>query len=57
MTASPAIETHSFAPGEDVPNNTLPLVLYRGALGSGGDLAARCEAMFEANGWPGACIT
>jgi uncharacterized protein YjlB len=54
MTSSPAIETHVFAAGEDVPNNSLPLVLYRGALGTEGDLAARCEAMFEANGWPGA---
>src|SRR5262249_58697263 len=34
--------------------NRLPLVLYRGALGSEGDLAARCEKMFDANGWPGA---
>jgi uncharacterized protein YjlB len=54
MPASPAIETHRFADDGTVPNNpTLPLVLYRGALGSEGDLAARCEAMFEANGWPG----
>ncbi len=54
MTSSPTIETHTFALGEDVPNNKLPLVLYRGALGAEGDLAARCEQMFEANGWPGA---
>jgi len=49
-----AVETHVFADDGTVPNNTLPLVLYRGALGSEGDLASRCEAMFEANGWPGA---
>jgi uncharacterized protein YjlB len=55
MTALLTIETHTFAIGEDVPNNpTLPLVLYRGALGAEGDLAARCEKMFKANGWPGA---
>jgi uncharacterized protein YjlB len=55
MTLSPSIETHLFADDGIVPNNpTLPLVLYRGALGSDGDLAARCEAMFDANGWPGA---
>lgn len=54
MTLSPSIETHFFADDGTVPNNPLPLVLYRGALGSGGDLAARCEAMFDANGWPGA---
>jgi uncharacterized protein YjlB len=54
MSASPSIETHLFADDGTVPNNpTLPLVLYRGALGTDGDLAARCEAMFEANGWPG----
>jgi uncharacterized protein YjlB len=55
MTLSPSIETHLFADDGIVPNNPiLPLVLYRGALGSEGDLAARCEDMFEANGWPGA---
>jgi uncharacterized protein YjlB len=53
MTLSPSIETHFFADDGIVPNNpTLPLVLYRGALGAEGDLAARCEAMFDANGWP-----
>jgi len=54
MTLSSSIETHHFADDGIVPNNPLPLVLYRGALGGEGDLAARCEAMFEANGWPGA---
>jgi uncharacterized protein YjlB len=49
-----AVETHFFTDDGTVPNNTLPLVLYRGALGSEGDLASRCEDMFEANGWPGA---
>ena len=50
----PNIETHVFVDDGTVPNNRLPLVLYRGALGQEGDLAARCEDMFEANGWPGA---
>ncbi len=54
MALSPSIETHFFADDGVIPNNALPLVLYRGALGSEGDLAARCEEMFEANGWPGA---
>jgi uncharacterized protein YjlB len=53
-TDFPAIETLVLRDDGTVPNNTLPLVLYRGALGTEGDLAARCEAMFEANGWPGA---
>src|SRR5580700_7508038 len=53
MTLSSSIETHFFADDGIVPNNPrLPLVLYRGALGSEGDLAARCEALFAANGWP-----
>ena len=54
MTLSSRIETHFFADDGTVPNNRLPLVLYRGALGNKGDLARRCEDMFEANGWPGA---
>jgi len=55
VTLSSTIETHFFADDGTVPNNpALPLVLYRGALGEVGDLASRCEAMFEANGWPGA---
>src|SRR5215470_9975425 len=54
MTESPSIETHVFADDGTVPNNRLPLVLYRGALGQEGDLASRCEAMFDVNGWPGA---
>jgi uncharacterized protein YjlB len=49
---NPAVETHFFADDGTVPNNALPLVLYRGALGSDGDLAARCEAMFNAHNWP-----
>jgi uncharacterized protein YjlB len=54
MTLSPTIETHLFADDGIVPNNpALPLVLYRGALGSEGDLATRCEAMFDAHDWPG----
>ena len=53
MTLSSSIETLLFADDGTVPNNpTLPLVLYRGALGSEGDLAVRCEKMFEAHGWP-----
>ncbi len=53
MTLSSKIETHLFADDGIVPNNrTLPLVLYRGALGEEGDLAVRCEQMFEAHGWP-----
>jgi uncharacterized protein YjlB len=49
---SPQVEIHRFADDGIVPNNRLPLVVYRGALGEGGDRAARCEALFSSNGWP-----
>ena len=49
------IEHYLFAGGGDVPNNPrLPLIVYRGALESGGDAAARCVALFDRNGWTGA---
>jgi uncharacterized protein YjlB len=48
------IETHTFADDGAVPNNPLPLVVYRGALTDAGDRAAACERMFDRNGWPGA---
>jgi len=35
------------------PNSRLPALVYQGVL-SGGDLAARFEALFGGNGWPGA---
>src|SRR4051794_30635356 len=50
--ATPAIETYHFADDGTVPNNTLPLVVYRGALPDCGDRAAFCEAMFARNNWP-----
>lgn len=52
MTALPMIETLEFADDGIVPNNSLPLVVYRGALGGGGDRAARCVTLFNRNGWP-----
>jgi uncharacterized protein YjlB len=48
------VETHRFADDGTVPNNSLPLVVYRGALAESGDRAAACERMFDRNGWPGA---
>ena len=58
MAEELTIETLIFADDGTVPNNRLPLVVYRGALGDanvpGGDRASRCEQMFAANGWPGA---
>jgi len=52
------VETLAFADDGTVPNNRLPLVVYRGALGvaavPGGDRARSCEVMFAENGWPDA---
>jgi uncharacterized protein YjlB len=45
------IEEHFFADDGRVPNNpSLPLIVYRGAVGTS---AAGCEALFAANGWSG----
>lgn len=46
------IETLKLADDGVVPNNTLPLVVYRGVLGEGGDRAGECVALFNKNGWP-----
>src|ERR1700751_1302720 len=52
---APTIETYIFAGDGVVPNNPrLPLILYRGALETGGDGAASCVALFDGNGWTGA---
>jgi uncharacterized protein YjlB len=48
------VETYRFADDGTVPNNRLPLVVYRGALADDGDRAASCEAMFDRHGWPDA---
>ena len=54
-TAGPetvGIEEYRFTDDGHVPNNALlPLLLYRGALASGSDAAADCEALFAGNGW------
>jgi uncharacterized protein YjlB len=48
------IEEYLFADDGRVPNNPrLPLIVYRGALATGPDAAAACEALFAANGWSG----
>src|ERR1700722_783972 len=51
---APIVETYVFDDDGIVPNNTLPLEVYRGALPASGDRAAACEALFAANGWPDA---
>jgi len=58
MAATPrtlTVEDYLFAGDGVVPNNPrLPLMVYRGALETGGDAAASCVALFERNGWTGA---
>lgn len=51
---SVTVETYRFADGGIVPNNRLPLVVYRGALPEGGNRAGACEEMFAQHGWPDA---
>ncbi len=52
------IEAIRLAPSEEIPNSTLPLLLYRGVLNEAaagsGALADAFEALFCANDWPGA---
>ena len=58
MTATPdvrMIEDYLFAADGEVTNNpALPLIIYRGALETGGDAAASCVRLFDGNGWTGA---
>lgn len=53
-TRAPAVEEHLFADDGVVPNNPrLPLIVYRAALDTGRDAAAKCERLFAGNGWSG----
>lgn len=46
------IEEHLFTDDGHVPNNpSLPLIVYRGALETGPNAAADCEALFAGNDW------
>jgi uncharacterized protein YjlB len=52
--SAPAAECFRFEDDGSIPNNPkLPLLLYRGALDTSGDAAARCESLFAAHGWSG----
>jgi uncharacterized protein YjlB len=44
-------ETLPFTDDGDVPNNRLPLILYRAAVPAKGDVASAFEALFHGNGW------
>jgi uncharacterized protein YjlB len=51
----PQVEQYLLAGESQVANDPrLPLIVYRAALESGGDAAARCAALFDRNGWTGA---
>ncbi len=47
------VETLVLEPGADVPNSTLPVVLYRNAFPAEAGLADRLEGLFRGNGWGG----
>jgi uncharacterized protein YjlB len=49
----PEVETHIFAPDGDIPNNNLPLVLYRGALPPELQNPAAAQALLRENDWGG----
>lgn len=49
----PEVETFAFAPDGDIPNNRLPLLLYRNALPRDLRAAGGCQALFARNDWGG----
>jgi uncharacterized protein YjlB len=49
---APAPEQLHLKPNGWMPNNTLPVLLYRNALPVTGDLADTMERLFTENGWP-----
>lgn len=46
-------ETFLFKPDGDIPNNVLPLVLYRGALPPALRTPGACQSLFHQNDWVG----
>jgi uncharacterized protein YjlB len=46
-------ETLVFQPDGDIPNNSLPLLLYRGVLAPELQTPAACQALFRENDWVG----
>ena len=49
----PEVETFIFAPDGDIPNSSLPLVLYRHALPPELQTPGGCQAIFARNQWRG----
>ena len=48
-----AVETFRLEPDGDIPNNSLPLILYRRALAPALQTPSACQALFARNGWGG----
>jgi uncharacterized protein YjlB len=48
-----AVETWNFQPDAGIPNNSLPLLLYRAALTPALQSPAACQSLFLDNGWGG----
>ncbi len=51
-----SVETHVLAPDRDVPNNSLPLLLYPGGLADPQRDADACQALFARNHWGGTWV-
>ncbi len=49
----PEVETFILKPDGDIPNNVLPLVLYRHALPPALQTPSGCQALFAENDWGG----
>jgi uncharacterized protein YjlB len=49
----PEVQTFTFDPDGDIPNNALPLLLYRNALPPELQTPAACQALFHENDWVG----
>ena len=47
------LETHRLEAGHGLPNNRLPLIVYRGALEHEARSPEGCAALFRRNGWQG----
>ena len=50
------LETYQLRPEDGIPNNRLPLIVYRGALAGSTRSADGCTALFQRNGWQGTWV-
>jgi uncharacterized protein YjlB len=47
------VQSFVFAPAGEIPNNSLPLILYRQALPPALRTASACQSLFRENNWVG----